>query len=262
RRPRPPHGPCPPSWLPNRRAPRMSRVCNVRRAGAGRGAIDRQARGAFRMLRWWLLSNTVQSLLSGSRLRTAMVLICSAVFWVGLFGLFFGGFQFIALYVSLANELVEYLFSLFFLSLLFMLFFSTGIIVYSGLFQSREAAFLLTTPAPSDRVFAYKFLEAIGFSSWGFLLLGSPMMVAYGIAVQAPTSFYVLFFAYLLTFVVIPGCLGAVGAILVALLLPRRQKTVLVLGGVGLLAAAAALGFRMVHTPGETLSDEWLGGLL
>ena len=75
---------------------------------------------------------------------------------------------------------------MFFLSLLVMLFFSTGIIIYTGLFQSREAAFLLTTPASTDRIFAYKFAEAIGFSSWGFFLLGSPMMVAYGITVEAP----------------------------------------------------------------------------
>ena len=63
---------------------------------------------------------------------SSMILICSAVFWVGLFVLFFGGFQFIGMYVDLANTIVEYLFSMFFLSLLVMLFFSTGIIVYTG----------------------------------------------------------------------------------------------------------------------------------
>jgi ABC-2 type transport system permease protein len=221
-----------------------------------------RAAAAFRLLRWRLLSNTVHGLISGSRLRTAMILICSAVFWVGLFGLFFGGFQFIALYVNLANELVEYLFSLFFLSLLFMLFFSTGIIVYAGLFQSKEAAFLLTTPAPSDRVFAYKFLEAIGFSSWGFLLLGSPMMVAYGITVQATAAYYAVFFAFLLAFVVIPGSLGAVAAILVANYFPKRQKVVLGLGLSALVGVAGLLFMQLVRTPGEAMSSDWLNGLL
>jgi ABC-2 type transport system permease protein len=217
---------------------------------------------AFRMLRRRLLANTLRTLLAGSRLRTSMVLICSAVFWVGLFGLFFGGFQFIAMYVSLANELVEYLFSLFFLSLLFMLFFSTGIIVYAGLFQSREAAFLLTTPAPSDRVFAYKFVEAVGFSSWGFLLLGSPMMVAYGITVQATAEYYVIFFAFLLAFVLIPGSLGAVAAVLVANYFPKQQKGVLGLGLAALVGAAAVLCLQLARTPGETMSSDWLNGLL
>ena len=46
-----------------------------------------------------------------------MILFCSIVFWAGLFVLFLGGFQFIGLYVELANTLIEYLFSMFFLSL-------------------------------------------------------------------------------------------------------------------------------------------------
>jgi ABC-2 type transport system permease protein len=138
---------------------------------------DRTA-AALRWLRWRQVHNTIRTLLSGSRLRVSMILFCSTVFWAGLFILFLGGFQFIGLYVDLANTLIEYLFSLFFLSLLVMLFFSTGIIVYTTLFHSREAAFLLTTPASTDRIFAYKFAEAVGFSSWGFFLLGSPLMVA------------------------------------------------------------------------------------
>jgi ABC-2 type transport system permease protein len=191
-----------------------------------------------------------------------MIAVCSAIFWTGLFGLFFGGFQFIGYYVSLFNEIVEYLFSMFFLSLLVMLFFSTGIIVYTGLFQSREAGFLLTTPASTDRIFAYKFLEAVGFSSWGFLLLGSPMLVAYGITVQASASFYGVFLVFLLAFVLLPGSLGAVAAVLVANYLPRRQKTVLAVGVGLLLTVVIGLLVRVSNTPGEAMSSDWLGGLL
>ena len=46
-----------------------------------------------------------------------MILICSVVFWLGLFGLFLGGFQFIGLYVRPVQHDVEYLFSMFFLSI-------------------------------------------------------------------------------------------------------------------------------------------------
>ncbi len=126
--------------------------------------------------------------------------------------------------MKLSNEVVEYIFSMFFLSLLVMLVFSTGIIFYQGLFQSREAAYLLTTPASSDRIFAYKFVEAMAFSSWGFLLLGSPMMVAYGINEERPWMFYALILLYLISFVLIPGSLGGIGAILVANMLPAVAK--------------------------------------
>ncbi len=60
----------------------------------------------------------------------------------------------------------------------------------------------------------------------------------------------------------IPGSLGAVGAILVANFFPRRQKTVLAVSGAALLAGAIALAIRLARTPGETLSRDWLGGLL
>ena len=146
----------------------------------------KQTARALRHLRWYLVKNTVRSLLSGSRLRLAMILICSAIFWLGLFALFLGGFEFIGMNDELFNGIFEYLFSMFFLSILVMLFFSTGIITYTALFHSREAAYLLTTPATPDRIFAYKFTEAVGLSSWGFFLLGSPLMVAYGLTVRAP----------------------------------------------------------------------------
>jgi ABC-2 type transport system permease protein len=221
-----------------------------------------QAAHAFRGLRWRLVRNTVRSALLGSRLRLGMLVCCSAVFWVGLFGLFFEGFRFIAIYVDLVNTIVESIFSMFFLSLLVMLFFSTGILTYTGLFHSREAAFLLTTPTTTDRIFAYKFFEAMGFSSWGFLLLGSPMLVAYGITVQAPAGFYGIFLLYLVSFVMVPGGLGAVAAILVANFFPRRQKTVLGLGVAGLLAVVVTVVFRLLSTPGDAGSPDWLGGMI
>ena len=221
-----------------------------------------EAAHAFRALRWRIARNLARSVLSGSRLRIVMIAFCSAVFWTGLFGLFFKGFQFVSIYLDLANTIVEYIFSMFFLSLLAMLFFSTGILTYTGLFQSREAAYLLTTPASADRIFAYKFFEAIGFSSWGFLLLGSPMMVAYGITVQAGPAFYGIFFLYLLAFVMVPGGLGAVAAILVANFFPRRHKSVLAASLAVLAVFSLTTGIQAVRTPGDALSSDWLGGLL
>jgi len=231
-------------------------------AGLPRLTTPGEAARAFRGLRFRLARGVVRGVLSGSRLRALMILFCSSVFWVGLFGLFFQGFHFVNIYLDLVNTIVESVFSMFFLSLLVMLFFSTGILTYTGLFQSREAAFLLTTPASSDRIFAYKFAEAVGFSSWGFLLLGSPMMAAYGITVQASPAFYGVFLLYLLSFVLLAGGLGGVAALLVANFFPRRPKTVLGLGLAGLAAAAAALTVYLLRTPGEALSTDWLGGML
>ena len=230
---------------------------------APRLSTPNQIGSAFRTLRWRLMTNSFRLLVTGSRLRLAMIVFCSAVFWAGLFFLFFGGFQFLKSFIhNLSGEFVEFIFSMFFLSLLIMLIFSAGIIIYTGLFQSREAAYLLTTPASTDRIFAYKFFEAIAYSSWAFLLLGSPMMVSFGIVEDASWPFYAIFPVFFLAFVLIPGSLGAIAALLVATFLPRRRKTVLAVGIGAILLALAAFGYRLWETPGELLTVGWLDGLL
>lgn len=223
---------------------------------------DASAR-AFRHLRLRLVRNHVRGVLGGSRLRLVMIAVFSALFWSGLFGLFFEGFQFLRTFITkLSNEVVEQLFGVFFLSLLVMLIFSTGLILYNGLFGSRESAFLLATPAPTDRIFAHKFVEAMAFSSWAFLLLGSPIMVAYGITEGASGPYYVLIMGYLLAFVLIPGSLGAIGSVLVANLLPRRRKSLLITLTSVTVLVAVTVGRRIYLTPGEVGTQDWLDSLL
>jgi ABC-2 type transport system permease protein len=217
---------------------------------------------ALRHLRTQVARNGLHLLFTRSRLRLVMILICSAIFWTGLFLLFFEGFQFLARFVKLSTVVVEYLFAMFFLSLLVMLVFSTGLILYASLFASREAGYLLTTPARSDQVFAYAFVQAIGFSSWGFLLLGSPMMVAYGLSIAADWPFYLLSLANLVVFVILPGALGGLGAILVAYFVPRRRKTILIVLSASLAVLAVWMCVRVVRTPGQVLSRDWLDSLL
>jgi ABC-2 type transport system permease protein len=230
---------------------------------APRLSTPHQVGSAFRMLRWRLIANGFRLLVTGSALRLGMIAICSAIFWSGLFFLFFGGFQFLKSFIhNLSGEFVEFIFSMFFLSLLIMLIFSAGIILYTGLYQSREAAYLLTTPASPDQIFAYKFFEAIAYSSWAFLLLGSPMMVSFGIVEDATWTFYAIFPVFFLAFVLIPGSLGAIAALLVAAFLPRRRKTVLAIGFGALGLVLAAFGAQIWSTPGELLSSGWLDGLL
>ncbi len=217
----------------------------------------------FARLRRRLLRNHVSSWLSKSRLRLFLLVIFSVLFWFLLFVLFFEGFFFIGKYLPVGNDLIGSLFSLFFMSLLVMLVFSTGLILYSSLFKSSEAAFLLTTPACSDQIFAFKFQEALAFSSWGFLLLGSPMMTAYGINRLAPPWFYLMFFCCFLAFIFIPGSIGAVATMLIVNYFPRRRRQIAALAGLAVLLGATWWGVHLVRkSPGEVLSETWLDALL
>lgn len=200
---------------------------------------------ALRRLRWTGFRNTVRGLLVGSRLRVVLVAIFSLVFWFGLFLIFRDGFRFLSHHKLISGPLIELLFQMFFASLLVMLVFSTGIILYASLFASREAEYLLATPTPSDRVFGHKFQEAMFFSSWGFLLLGSPLVTAYGTTTSAPAVYYLLAALFFVAFAMIPGAVGALVCLAVTNFLPRRRAHVLVAAGVAVLALLAWKGFSI-----------------
>jgi ABC-2 type transport system permease protein len=172
---------------------------------------DREAQ-VFWSLRRRLLRASLRRLFRTARLRATLVMFLSVVFWGALYFLFYSGFDLLAGLYPLA---VESLYNAFFASLMVMLLFSSGIIMFTNLYRSPEAAFLLTTPARPERIFSYLFQEAIWFSSWGFLLLGSPMLVAAGVVVGAPWHYYALLLPFMLSFLYIPAALGAILCLLI-----------------------------------------------
>jgi ABC-2 type transport system permease protein len=77
-------------------------------------------------------------LFTQARLRTSLVIGLSLFFWLGLFALFYKGFEFVVQHVEQPGaayhaQTMRFVFTLFFLSLLVMLIFSSGIILYGGL---------------------------------------------------------------------------------------------------------------------------------
>lgn len=201
---------------------------------------DGDLRRAMRRLRRRTWSNAVRSKWAGSKFRFGVAAICSVLFWLGLYAAFYSGLQQLNMHRLVTGPLIELLFGLFFASLLMMLVFSTAIILYGGLFRSQEASFFLVRPIPTDRVFAFKFAEALAFSSWGFLLLGSPMMAAYGATSGAPWWYYALGLPFFAAFALLPGSLGALATLLAAAFAPKSPARVML--ATGCVAAAAAVG--------------------
>jgi len=136
-------------------------------------------------------ANNLRSIKASSLVRPGIILFCSFVVWVLVFSASYGGFHFLKEQkLPLGGGIVGLLFDLLFFSLGALLVLSTGMILYGGLFTSPETFFLLAKPIPPDRIFAYRFAEAIGFSSWAFVILGSPILIAYGIIANSPALFY------------------------------------------------------------------------
>ena len=86
--------------------------------------------GVLSKLRSTIAWETLRSMLSVARLRLALVVLLSAVFWGALYGLFIEGFLFLE---SIHAEVISLLFNAFFSSLMIMLLFSTAILLYGNM---------------------------------------------------------------------------------------------------------------------------------
>lgn len=222
----------------------------------------------FQSLRWRLLRNSLTLLIGQSWWRLATIVYCCVIIWVFLFGLSWYGFH--ELHVRwdfpLDKGLIELVFDLFFFTLTILLTFSTGIILYSSLFAGNEGQFLLASPVPDDQVFSYKFQGAVAFSSWAFVLLGSPVLLAYGLEVSggAPWYYYAVLPLFFLGFLLIPGSIGALACLLIVNLLPRHRRQFLIgLGVVAFIALAiwVAMWVRQTRELGGDATT-WFQSLL
>ncbi len=201
----------------------------------------------FQKLRWHLLLNSWRVLVGQSSMRPLTILVCSLVVWVFVFAISWAGFTFLQTEVGVPLEggIVGILLDLLFLSLAVLLIFSSGLILYGSLFASAETSFLLAKPVAADQVFAYKFQGAVAFSSWAFLLLGGPILIAYGLVCDAPWYFYALLPLFFLGFVLLPGSLGALLALLIVNYVPRKRKQVFAAVTVGLVIVLSVWIYRM-----------------
>jgi ABC-2 type transport system permease protein len=182
-------------------------------------SIEQESR-MFLRLRATVAWETVQAMLFYARLRLSLVVLLSGLFWASLYGLFLEGFIFLE---ALHADVVSLLFNAFFSSLMVMLLFSAGILLYAGLYCSTEARLLLTLPARAETIFGHKFQEAIWFSGWGFVLLGSPMLVAYGVERGASWPYFALLLPFMFAFVVIPAAIGCILCMVMVAWLPRMR---------------------------------------
>jgi len=232
---------------------------------AARPSPEQEARLFWRVRGRMVLTVLEQTLATG-RLRLALVLALSAILWLALFWLFADGFRFLRSGIPdpvLHAWTVSTVFGMLFMALSIMLTFSSAIILYGSLFRGRDVPLLLAIPVRDERIFLAKYQETILVSSWGFLLLGSPMVLAYGLVAGAPWYFYAMLIPFLVAFTYIPAGVGAMACLAVVRYVPRSRLLALVLLGALVLAAAVALGWSFTVTPEHNLlTPDWFQEML
>lgn len=180
----------------------------------------------FWKLRAQLGRRILDQALSSTRLRSLTVIVLSTILWAILFLGFSEGFKLLNMMISHTGtrmQTVHAVYNVFFLTLFTMMTISSGVIIYSTLYRSREVRYLLTTPTSVRRVVLHKFQETILFAGWGLLLLGTPLLIAFGYQNGASWYYYVSLIPFLVSFIVLPVGLGTICCLLIIRYLPRLR---------------------------------------
>ena len=202
------------------------------------------------------LQNAVDQQLRDAPVRVFVVLLLLVLIWAGLYWVLLEVFRQIGRFELVALVARQQIFVHFFLVLAVMLAFSNAILAFSSLFGRDEAGHLLGMPAPPRHVVAIKWVEGMFLSSWSFMLLGVPLMLAVAWNTTVEWYFYPLFVAHFLGFVILPSTFGLLVAWAIAMWAPRRPRaTLLWCGGLVLVAAGLWLWSLLRHAQ---VSDEWL----
>ncbi len=136
---------------------------------------------------------------------------------------------------------VEYIFHFFFIAVMLMLWLSSTLLSYGGLFGRDEPGYLLVAPIEPWHFVSVKFIEAFVLSSWSLLLLGLPLLLAMASAYDLDWVFFPLFLGAFVTLALIPAAWGLITAYVVARWLPRNAITLLVLGFAGVAIVAGVM---------------------
>ncbi len=192
------------------------------------------------------------------RIRTIVGATVLALFFFGALFFFWYLFDYLSKIREIGILLMDRIISLGFLAIFLMLVISNTITAISTLYRSGETTDLFHRPLPHRQLFIARFLDNLLYSTWGVLVLGVPIILAYGIVRGISWWGYLYEFCFiLLPFTVIPGCLGVGVIIFVYLASGHLKPRTVVLGLLALLSLVIVIYLNIGQT--STLSRNILG---
>ena len=181
-----------------------------------------------------------------STLKIVFIVVFATGLFLGLGGLFYGGFRFLHALGGPGLMVIQRLFALFFLGLAFMLFFSSIVTSYATMYRSDEVPSLLVRPVPLGDLALYKYLESAVFSSWAFFFMIVPFIGAYALHQHLGPGFAIWTFLFSVPFVLLCSALGTIVCMVLVRTLPGGRALYLLVGG-GALIALALLGRTLLQ---------------
>ncbi|MGA1792056.1 MAG: putative ABC transporter permease subunit [bacterium] len=157
----------------------------------------------------WLLKNHIARLRNEPPLKVIFILCFVLLFWFGALGISYRGFRFLNRFPLVGGILVDETIYLFFAALFIMLTLSSIVICYVTFYTSSEVDFLFSKPIQDTLIFFYRFMQSVVFSSWAFLFLGVPFIIAYALIKQVPFWFYISIPFYFVPYLIMPTALAS-----------------------------------------------------
>ena len=210
--------------------------------------------------KWRIGVHEIAGIREQSRLKVGVITTFAILLWVGIYLVFREGFDWIIRFGGQAGGanfgalLMRRILSVLFLSLFVLLTFSNILVAFATLYRAREVPYLLLTPMKTEHYFYARFAECVAFSSWSLAYLGSPILLAYGLASGASWAYYPSLLLFYLPAVMVPASLGTIICMFMVLVFPRLRSVSLIL-----LSAAALVGFFLYVrsiTRGVRITDE------
>ncbi|MBK8914061.1 MAG: hypothetical protein IPM64_05560 [Phycisphaerales bacterium] len=206
------------------------------------------------------MRNALDQQLREAPLRTLVTIGLLVLIWAALYFLLSTVFRSVDRWGVVSIVVSQLIFVHFFVVLSVMLCFSNAILGFGALYGRSEAALLLGTPVHARQIVLVKWVEGMILSSWSFLLLGVPLMLAVAELGRVDWTFYGLFVVHFVFFVAIPSNVGMLAAWVVAMWAPRRPGAMALWAAVIGFVLAVAWMARVVR--GQSDSAEWLHTLL
>lgn len=178
----------------------------------------------------------VASVRHESKLKIGVITFSAIVLWGAAFLLFYGGFSWLIDFggraggeFNFGDLLMSRLLGILALSVFLLLIFSNVLVAFSTMYRSKEVYYLLQGPITFEQFFYARFFECVSFSSWSLAFLGSPLLLAYGIATEASPMFYLAAVVFYLPYVIVPAALGAVIAMFLVWIFPILRLRLMLL---------------------------------
>ncbi|MFH1368734.1 MAG: hypothetical protein ABII64_06385 [Elusimicrobiota bacterium] len=175
------------------------------------------------LLQFRIFRNRVRSLTFLDEIKAAILIFFGLFF---LAGIYWGAWRLLSYLNGVAiigPLLTNKLIALVFLTSFSMVIFSSLITAFNTLFFSRDLPWLVSTPLPIEKIFAFKSAATFLYSSWMVFIALLPFIVALAQVKNAGFAYFLWTFAMLMPFFAVANLIGITISLFLMKFFPSRK---------------------------------------